>query len=213
MGAALLTGQKFRALCAFPVENACPLPVGRQEGPPAGARFPAWALKLPPSAALTVPSGREPCPGGYGIRPYALSVSLRLPPLPEGRGFFLPTEGVRGFACQRCRVSVGHRAEGSGETCATFSYVSPAILGTFGAQKYRIGAGHADVLPYHSCRRHTARFLPPSQHPPGPSPAPRAVYGLPVPPPLCFFAKAAHVKLTCAATSAIISLKEVIPWN
>ena len=47
MGAALLTGQKFRAICAFPVENACPLPVGRQEGPPAGARFPAWAVGTP----------------------------------------------------------------------------------------------------------------------------------------------------------------------
>ena len=105
------------------------------------------------------------------------------------------------------------RRRGPGKPPRLCHSVSPAILGTFGAQKSRMGAGHADVLPYHSCRRHTARFLPPSQHPPGPSPAPRAVYGLPVPPPLCFFAKAAHVKLTCAATSAIISLKEVIPWN
>ena len=202
MGAALLTGQKFRALCAVPVENACPLPVGRQEGPPAGARFPAWALKLPPSAALTVPSGREPCPGGYGIRPYALSVSLRLPPLPEGRGFFLPAEGSGALPASAAAFPADIAQRGPGKPARLCHSVSPAILGTFGAQKYRIGAGHADVLPYHSCRRHTARFLPPER--PQPSTAP---------PPLCFFAKAAHVKLTCAATSAIISLKEVIPWN
>ena len=90
MGAALLTGQKFRALCAFPVENARPLPVGRQEGPPAGARFPAWRLERPQSAALTAPSGREPCPGGYGIRPYALSVSLTAATSPGGRGLPAP---------------------------------------------------------------------------------------------------------------------------
>ena len=74
----------------------------------------------------------------------------------------------------------------------------------------------------HRCRtrrRPALSFVPQAHRPFSPSvtlrvlsPAPRAVYGLPVPPPLCFFAKAAHVKLTCAATSAIISLKEVIPW-
>ena len=106
MGAALLTGQKFRALCAFPVENARPLPVGRQEGPPAGARFPAWALKLPPSAALTVPSGRIWNPPLRPLRQPAAATS------PGGERLLVTGGGVRGFACQRCRVSVGHRGGG-----------------------------------------------------------------------------------------------------
>ena len=145
-------------------------------------------------AAARSPRGR-----GLSLAPCCRQTSRR-----RGPGLCLP-------ALPRFRQT--SRRRGPGKPPRLCHSVSPAILGTFGAQKYRIGAGHADVLPYHSCRRHTARFLPPSQHPPGPSPAPRAVYGLPVPPPLCFFAKAAHVKLTCAATSAIISLKEVIPWN
>ena len=31
----------------------------------------------------------------------------------------------------------------------------PAVLGTFADQKYRVGAGRAQALPYRSCRRHT----------------------------------------------------------
>ena len=31
----------------------------------------------------------------------------------------------------------------------------PAVLGTFAAHKYRVGAGRAQALPYRSCRRHT----------------------------------------------------------
>ena len=190
-----------------------PLAGGPSGGAPGRGAFPGLGVETPSVSCADSSLGAGALPGRIWNPPLR---PLRQPAAatsPGGERLLLTGGGVRGFACQRCRISVGHRAEGSGETCATFSYVSPAILGTFGAQKYRIGAGHADVLPYHSCRRHTARFLPPSQHPPGPSPAPRAVYGLPVPPPLCFFAKAAHVKLTCAATSAIISLKEVIPWN
>ena len=56
------------------------------------------------------------------------------------------------------------RRRGPGKPPRLCHSVSPAILGTFGAQKSRMGAGHADVLPYHSCRRHTARFLPPSRY-------------------------------------------------
>ena len=63
MGAALLTGQKFRALCAVPVENACPLPVGRQEGPPAGARFPAWAVGTPLVSCADSSLGAGALPG------------------------------------------------------------------------------------------------------------------------------------------------------
>ena len=155
MGAALLTGQKFRALCAFPVENACPLPVGRQEGPPAGARFPAWRLERPQSAALTAPSGVGALPGRIWNPP--------LRPLRQPDGCHLSRRGEA--SCYRRRgpglclpalpcFRRTSRRRGPGKPPRLCHSVSPAILGTFGAQKYRIGAGHADVLPYPLCAAH-----------------------------------------------------------
>ena len=165
MGAALLTGQKFRALCAVPVENACPLPVGRQEGPPAGARFPAWAVGTPLVSCADSSLGAGALPGRIWNPP--------LRPLRQPDGCHLSRRGEA--SCYRRRgpglclpalpcFRRTSRRRGPGKPPRLCHSVSPAILGTFGAQKYRIGAGHADVLPYHSCRRHTARSLPPSRY-------------------------------------------------
>ena len=125
MGAALLTGQKFRALCAFPVENACPLPVGRQEGPPAGARFPAWAVGTPLVSCADSSLGAGALPGRIWNPPLR---PLRQPAAatsPGGERLLVAGGGVRGFACQRCRVSVGHRGGGVRGNLRDFAIAFP----------------------------------------------------------------------------------------
>ena len=123
------------------------------------------------------------CRGGFHIRPglapaHTLSVALCAPPLPRGEACLrrfvsgghcaegsgaLPASAAGGRRSeqgkvQRSKARERQRAGGFGHrklvTCATSHRVSPAILGTFGAQKCRIGAGHADVLPYHLCEAH-----------------------------------------------------------
>ena len=96
--------------------------------------------------------------------PTTLSVSLTAATSPGGRGFLLPAEGSGALPASAAAFPADIAQRGPGKPARLCHSVSPAILGTFGAQKYRIGAGHADVLPYHSCRRHTARFLPPSRY-------------------------------------------------
>ena len=184
MGAALLTGQKFRALCAFPVENACPLPVGRQEGPPAGARFPAWrkfpclssrrgrSLRATERASLSLWERWQPQADGEGMPlPLGEVAAARL----TERASPLPSENfqrVCGLALAKPMTAPIPRRLTEATTCARRGlgalapspYGPPAAFGDFCRRKSHAWVQGTQTPCPILCAQHTFRSpTPPSQ--------------------------------------------------